>query len=42
MLDALEATGARSTFFVADSWVGKNPELLKQMRRRGHEIADHG
>jgi len=42
ILNALEAAGARSTFFVTGSWVRKNPELLMQMHQRGHEIANHG
>ncbi|MEW6524466.1 MAG: polysaccharide deacetylase family protein [Bacillota bacterium] len=42
ILDVLEAAGARSTFFVTGTWAQKNQELLREMHRRGHEIANHG
>ena len=42
MLDVLDQKGVRVTFFVVGGWARKNPELLKEMSARGHEIASHG
>lgn len=41
LLDLLDTHGHRATFFVIGSRVEQNPELLKDMVRRGHEIANH-
>lgn len=42
LLDLFEARGARATFFVL-GWVAKRcPELIGEIRDRGHEIACHG
>jgi len=42
ILDALEAAGARGTFFVLGEQVRKHPELVRQMLERGHELGVHG
>ncbi|MDQ7093385.1 polysaccharide deacetylase family protein [Desulfosporosinus sp. PR] len=42
ILDALDKGQARATFFVTGRWAKKNPELLKQIAGRGHEIENHG
>ncbi|WP_407307832.1 polysaccharide deacetylase family protein [Desulfosporosinus sp. SB140] len=42
ILDALDKGQARATFFVTGRWAKKNPELLKQIASRGHEIENHG
>lgn len=42
MLDALAAGDAQATFFVVGRWAQKNEELLKELDRRGHLIANHG
>ena len=42
MLDLFDEFEVRSTFFVL-GWVGeRHPELVKEIARRGHEIASHG
>lgn len=42
LLDLFDETGARATFF-ALGWVAeRNPKLLQEIARRGHEIACHG
>ncbi|MDP4126213.1 MAG: polysaccharide deacetylase family protein [Bacillota bacterium] len=42
ILDALNKGNARATFFVTGRWAKKNPELLKTMAERGHQIENHG
>ena len=42
ILDALDKGNARATFFVTGRWAKKNPELLKTMAKRGHQIENHG
>lgn len=41
LLDLLEARQQRATFFVIGERAAKHPELLQEMARRGHEIANH-
>ncbi len=42
LLDAFEARRQRATFFVL-GWVAeRHPELVREIARRGHEIACHG
>ncbi|RKY00311.1 polysaccharide deacetylase family protein [Candidatus Poribacteria bacterium] len=42
LLDILEASGVKATFYVL-GWVAeRRPELVDEMLRRGHEIASHG
>ncbi len=41
VLDLLEARGHRGTFFVIGERAALNSELLAEMARRGHEIANH-
>jgi peptidoglycan-N-acetylglucosamine deacetylase len=41
LLDVLDAAGARATFFVVGSHVDAHPELVRETRRRGHEIGTH-
>lgn len=42
LLDALDAAGARATFFVVGERVAGQEPLLREMASRGHEIALHG
>jgi len=42
MLDILDERKARATFFVTGRWAKKNPELLKIISSRGHQIENHG
>lgn len=42
ILDALDNGKARATFFVTGRWAKKNPELLKTIALRGHQIENHG
>ncbi len=42
LLDLFDEAGATATFFVL-GWVARNdPDLVKEIARRGHEIASHG
>lgn len=41
ILDRLEEAGARATFFVAGRNVERHPDLVREARRRGHEIGIH-
>jgi peptidoglycan/xylan/chitin deacetylase (PgdA/CDA1 family) len=41
LLDMLEARGHRATFFVIGARAERHTALLEDMRRRGHEIANH-
>ena len=41
LLDLLEARQQRATFFVIGERAEAHPELLQDMARRGHEIANH-
>ena len=42
MLDILDQHKAPVTFFVTGRWAKKNPELLKTISNRGHQIENHG
>lgn len=42
VLDALEAAGAKATFFVLGVHAQESPELLRRMIEDGHEVALHG
>ncbi|ODA40690.1 polysaccharide deacetylase family protein [Desulfosporosinus sp. BG] len=42
ILDTLDKGNAQVTFFVTGRWAKKNPELLKIMANRGHQIENHG
>lgn len=42
MLNVLNAYNVKTTFFVGGQWVEKEPEMLKQIVKNGHEIGNHG
>ena len=42
MLETLQKHNAKVTFFVGETWVKENSELLKKMASLGHEIGNHG
>jgi peptidoglycan/xylan/chitin deacetylase (PgdA/CDA1 family)/uncharacterized membrane protein YbhN (UPF0104 family) len=42
VLDALDAAEARATFFVLGAAAERRPELVREIARRGHEVALHG
>lgn len=42
ILDALDQGQAKATFFLTGRWASKNPELVKEILARGHEIENHG
>jgi peptidoglycan-N-acetylglucosamine deacetylase len=42
LLQALEAIGARATFFVLGITARRYPELVHEVSARGHELASHG
>lgn len=41
VLDVLDREGAKATFFVVGRFVDEHPEIVKEARRRGHEIGTH-
>ncbi len=41
VLDALEETGSRATFFVVGSLAERHPALLSRMSEAGHEVSLH-
>lgn len=42
MLEIFEENGIKITFFIEGRWAEKNPELLKLIHSKGHEIGNHG
>ncbi len=42
ILDQLDKGKAPVTFFVTGRWAKKNPDLLKEIHSRGHQIENHG
>ena len=42
MLDIIEKSDIKVTFFVGGSWAKKNPEILKKIAESGAEIGNHG
>jgi len=41
VLDALERISAKATFFVVGRSAARHPEIVRDARRRGHEIGTH-
>lgn len=42
MLEIFQEYQIKISFFPTGSWAEKNPELLKEIYNRGHEIGNHG
>lgn len=42
ILDILDENNIKITFFISGRWAKNNPELLKTIYERGHEIGNHG
>lgn len=42
MFKIFNENSIKITFFVTGSWANKNPQLLREMFLRGHEIENHG
>jgi len=42
ILDILDKYNIKSTFFIEGRWASNNPELLRSIVNRGHEIGNHG
>ncbi|MCT4564111.1 MAG: polysaccharide deacetylase family protein [Maledivibacter sp.] len=42
MLDIFEEHDVRITFFVSGRWAKNNPDVLKKIKEKGHEIGNHG
>lgn len=42
MLQTLDDYEIKCTFFVGGQWVEKEPEMLKKIYNKGHEIGNHG
>lgn len=41
IMDILEQYGYKGTFFLTGIWIDANPELVKEIHRRGHQIGNH-
>lgn len=41
ILDALARNGVHATFFVTESYIRANPDLIKRMVREGHAVGNH-
>lgn len=41
VLDTLEHFGVHATFFMVGDNVARNPQLLEEVRRRGHAVGNH-
>jgi probable sporulation protein (polysaccharide deacetylase family) len=41
MLDTLDTNQIKMTFFIGGSWAKRYPDTLKEIAKRGHEIANH-
>ncbi|MBQ7642545.1 MAG: polysaccharide deacetylase family protein [Clostridia bacterium] len=41
ILDALDFYGVKCTFFAVEFWVEKNPDYIRKIAERGHEIGTH-
>ncbi|MDZ4180078.1 MAG: polysaccharide deacetylase family protein [Coriobacteriia bacterium] len=41
ILDALEAEGARATFFVQGEWAEEHPDLAARLNGEGHRVGNH-
>lgn len=42
ILDILESYEAKSTFFIGGSWADDNVDCVREIAKRGHEVASHG
>jgi probable sporulation protein (polysaccharide deacetylase family) len=42
MLEIFEENGVKITFFIEGRWAEKNPDLLRLIHSKGHEIGNHG
>ncbi len=42
ILDILDDYEAKSTFFIGGSWADDNVDCVREIYKRGHEIASHG
>jgi len=42
MLDIFEKNDVRITFFFEGKWAEKNPEVVKEIYEKGHEVGSHG
>ena len=42
LLDRMDASGVRGTFFILGWLAGHEPDLVKEIAERGHEVASHG
>lgn len=41
-LQILDQKGVSATFFLDGSWLKKHPEMAREIKRRGHELGNHG
>ncbi|MFL0194569.1 polysaccharide deacetylase family sporulation protein PdaB [Clostridium sp. WILCCON 0269] len=41
ILNILDKYNVKATFFIVGDWIDRNPDKLKEIYRRGHEIGNH-
>ncbi len=41
ILEALETEDVKATFFIVGQWAEKNPQYVKMIADKGHDIANH-
>jgi probable sporulation protein (polysaccharide deacetylase family) len=41
MLDTMDKYNIKATFFIGGSWAKRNPDMLKLIVQRGHELGNH-
>lgn len=41
IMDILEENGYKGTFFLTGIWIDANPDLVKEIHERGHQIGNH-
>lgn len=41
ILDTLDKYNVKATFFIVGGWIDKNPDIVTEIYKRGHEIGNH-
>jgi peptidoglycan/xylan/chitin deacetylase (PgdA/CDA1 family) len=42
VIEILKEKNVKSTFFLSGPWVKENPDVVKRIKKDGHEIGSHG
>ncbi|MDR1939675.1 MAG: polysaccharide deacetylase family protein, partial [Clostridiales bacterium] len=42
MMDVFDGYGVKATFFIGGSFAKNYPDIIREIARRGHELANHG